>query len=397
MTEPRHPKYAVSYLLSGVEEKIAHIPPAQQRPWQKKIRALQQQIAPLIEISAFSRSTPRLPAQMTSAECALCRAHWREQRALIQSLRKRSAPISAWIQAAPPSGIWGTLALGKLRRAITAQDKQRMAENQRLQQLERQSIQIWKAFSETEGTGTGSSSKMRHIFCALQEKKQRVACQQAELFLKKYENAPLSALYDETQHRLDLWEAEVAQPVERDRLEREIKRAQQDFSHWNASLELYRAQLPKPGGLSETQQALLHWIPLYIEKLEAGYALAQQTATLRMWIQLLRLRAATEAPTTKNGSTATRIKVCFDAWEQKAQRVEAARLQIVQAAHQQEQAHHRQEVIHANGEAITSLPFLLDEAGRKTLFLLLQARQLSLFSEATPLTATSVPLRIEKG
>ena len=238
-----------------------------------------------------------------------------------------------------------------------------------------------------------------HIFAELQEKKQYLTCRQAELFVIKYKKAPLSALYDEIQHQLDLWEAEAVQPFERQRLELDLKQSTKESSQWLASLALCRAHITtlKQEGFSETQQALFHWVPHYLEKLESFHTAAQQALSLRMWLQLVRLRVVREVPTKKKESTAALLKICLHTWEQKSQRVEEAFQQIFQEAYHLAQAGIREEIIRANKEALTSAPFLLDEAGRKTLFLWLHARGLSLYDGASQeKIAASPPLRISQ-
>ena len=116
-----------------------------------------------------------------------------------------------------------------------------------------------------------------------------------------------------------------------------------------------------------------------------------------MWLQLVRLRVVREVPTKKKESTAALLKICLHTWEQKSQRVEEAFQQIFQEAYHLAQAGIREEIIRANKEALTSAPFLLDEAGRKTLFLWLHARGLSLYDGASQeKIAASPPLRISQ-
>src|SRR3990167_5243625 len=72
VTQELHRKYAGARLLSELEKKIARLPLAQQRGWNKKYRALQQQAAPLLE-SAPASPLPlspeqRIPSRLSSAE-----------------------------------------------------------------------------------------------------------------------------------------------------------------------------------------------------------------------------------------------------------------------------------------------------------------------------------------
>ncbi len=326
----QHRRYAVTLLLSEFENKISALPPTQQRSWEKKRRTLQQQATPLLETPPPSTPLPfpdqQLPQQLTPAECALYRAHWSKKRTLTQGVRKRSAPVLAWIQSIPPSGNWATLALEKLSRTMAELEKKLALQTQRVQQVERQGTQIWQAFGEASTALDASAANMMHIFDTLQEKKQRLEHREAELFIKKYESAPVEALYTEIEHRLDLWEAELVQPEEHNRLEHEVSHGMKELTQWSASLALCRESIAKlrQTKLSNTQRALFYWMPLYLEKLEIFHATAQQAASLRMGIQLVRARAGAQLEAKKKESTPLLLKTCLRLWEQKSKRVEAA-------------------------------------------------------------------------
>jgi len=406
MSEKKDKRRAMDILLVALEEALyQHQPPlpiSLLMPLRKKNIHLQRRTRALREEETILPSPytqpPELmlPPRASSDELTLCTTYIRKKSAATQKLAKSAAPWITWGHT-PPRGVWSLTALGKLRRAILHLET-RIAKSQRTEQeLQKEAHALWALFGGRDH-GETATPRLMHGFVHLQEKKDELERRQMLHFLQNHALVPFQLkapapvsrfpfapkadgsrvvpLFAEAERALKQWEKSIASRNEQEALWKFHQQAVFEKTEFSHALEMSLAQLEAhpPEVLTEGQRALLFWIPTYFHQLQTLHALTWQILSLRMWTQLLLLRAGQTSPQLRYERPQQVIAQCLETWAQKFADLDWDKTQIGEAQTESQQGVLEIHIAQANQEAAASLPFHWDAVGRKSAYLLLAAR-----------------------